>query len=234
MPKRVLLKLSGEVLMGNREFGIDAQYLKEISAHLVEVVAAGYELAVVVGGGNIFRGVKGASEGINRASGDYMGMLATIMNAVALQDAIEKHGTPVRVLSALNIPELAEQFIQRRGIRHLEKGRIVVLAAGTGNPFFTTDSAAALRALELKCDVMLKATKVNGIYDKDPAKHDDAIKYETITYTEALAKNLQVMDASALSLARDNDLPVRVFSIKDHPDVINVLKDESIGTTLHA
>lgn len=234
MAKRVLLKLSGEVLMGSREFGIDTEYLEEISAHLVEVVSAGYELAVVVGGGNIFRGVKGASEGINRASGDYMGMLATIMNAVALQDAIEKHGNPVRVLSALNIPELAEQFIQRRGIRHLEKGRIVVLAAGTGNPFFTTDSAAALRALELKCDVMLKATKVNGIYDKDPAKHADAIKYETITYTEALAKNLQVMDASALSLARDNNLPVRVFSIKDHPDVINVLKDESIGTTLHA
>jgi len=216
--------------MGKKEYGIDVDFVKDIARNIIAVHNTGIEVAVVIGGGNIFRGMQAEKSGMDRSSADYMGMLATVMNAVAMQDAIEKLGVPARVLSALNIPEVAENFIKRKAIRHLEKNRIVILTAGTGNPFFTTDSAAALRACELKCDVVLKATKVDGIYDKDPVKYEDAVKYETVSFDEALAKNLKVMDASALSLCRDNHIPVRVFSIRDSSNIISVLEDESIGT----
>lgn len=229
--KRVLLKMSGEVLMGDRDYGIDVNFISDLAEKIVEARKTGVEIALVIGGGNIFRGMKAASRGMDRASADYMGMLATVMNAIAMQDAIEKHGMPVRICSALDIEEVAESFIHRKALRHLEKGRIIILTAGTGNPYFTTDTAAALRACELHCDVVLKATKVDGIYDKDPAKHADAKKYETVTFTEALANDLKVMDAAAIALCRDNNLPIRVFELKDRgANLLDVLQDESIGT----
>jgi len=228
--KRVLFKLSGEILMGNKDYGIDVDFVSKLAKNIVEASKSGVEVALVIGGGNIFRGVKGASEGMDRATGDYMGMLATIMNAVAMQDAIEKNGVSVRVCSALNIPEIAENFIRRKAIRHLEKGRIVILTAGTGNPYFTTDSGAALRACELHCDIVLKATKVDGIYDKDPMTNTDAKKYDTVSFDEALSKDLKVMDAAALALCRDNNIPIRVFNLNGGENLMKVLEDASVGT----
>ena len=228
--KRVLLKVSGEVLMGERDYGIDVNFVESLASSIIAAGEIGTEIAIVIGGGNIFRGVAGASRGMDRARGDFIGMMATVMNSLALQDALEKQQQAVRVMSALNVPEVAENYIVNRGIRHLEKGRIVICAAGTGNPYFTTDSAATLRALELKCDVMLKATKVDGIYDKDPKKYSDAIKYNTVSYSDALQKNLKVMDASALSIARDNDLPIRVFPLSPVSNISKVLNDPNLGT----
>ena len=212
--RRVLLKLSGEALMGAGTFGIDPEVVRVLSDEVASVHALGVELALVVGGGNIFRGVKAASAGMDRVSGDNMGMLATLINSIALQDQLEKRGIQTRVLSALEIRQVAEPFIRRRAIRHLEKGRVVILAAGTGNPYFTTDSAAALRALEIKADVLLKATKVDGIYAADPVSHPEAKRFARVTYQEVLERGLRVMDAAAISLCMENKLPIVVFNIR--------------------
>ncbi|MCC7428298.1 MAG: UMP kinase [Alphaproteobacteria bacterium] len=211
--KRVLLKVSGEALMGGRDYGIDTATVNRIAADVAAVVRSGVQVAVVIGGGNIFRGVSGAAEGMERASADYMGMLATVINALAMQNALEKSGTYTRVQSAIPMSSVCEPYIRRRAIRHLEKGRVVIFAAGTGNPFFTTDTAAALRAAEMGCDCLLKGTQVDGVYSADPRKDKAATRYETLTYHEVLAKDLAVMDASAISLSRENGLPVVVFNI---------------------
>ena len=226
--KRILLKLSGEALQGERDHGIDSEFLKVIAAKIVKLSKVGKELVIVIGGGNIFRGVSGAASGIDRSSADYMGMLATVMNGIALGDAIEKLGTEVRIMSAIEINRVSEFFIRRRAEKHLEKGRVVIAVAGTGNPYFTTDSAAVLRALELHCDVMVKGTKVDGVYDKDPAKHPDAIRYETLPLQEALEKNLRVMDQSAIALAKDEGLPLFVCRIED----IDQLSEPFVNGTL--
>lgn len=229
--KRILLKMSGELLMGERDYGIDVNFVHDLARNIAAIHDKGVEIALVIGGGNIFRGMKAASRGMDRASADYMGMLATVMNAIALQDALEKHGSSVRVCSALDIKEVAENFIRGRAERHLEKGRIVILTAGTGNPYFTTDTAAALRACELHCDVVLKATKVDGVYDKDPAEYPDAKKYTHVSYNDALALDLKVMDASAIALCRDNKVPIRVFEIRNRGEnLLQVLEDASLGT----
>ena len=209
--KRVLLKLSGEALMGEQEFGISSDVIASYARQIKEIVDLGVEVSVVIGGGNIFRGLSGATQGVDRVTGDHMGMLATVINSLALQNSIEKLGVQTRVLTAIEMPKIAEPFIKRRAQRHLEKGRVVIFGAGTGNPYFTTDTAAALRAIEMNTEVVLKATKVDGIYDKDPVKYSDAVKYETVTYTEVLNKNLKVMDATAISLCRENRLPIIVF-----------------------
>src|SRR5512144_131436 len=203
--KRILLKLSGEALVGDGKYGISPKTLTHIAQDVKEVVELGVEVALTIGGGNIFRGVSGATEGMDRSSADYMGMLATVINGMALQDALEKMGVETRVQSAIEMHQVAEPYIRRRATRHLEKGRVVIFAAGTGNPYFTTDTAAALRAAEIQADVILKATKVDGVYDKDPVKHADATMYKKVSYTEALAKNLKVMDATAISLCRENN-----------------------------
>ncbi len=233
--KRVLLKLSGEALMGRETFGIDILVAQAVAAEIKAVHQLGVEVAIVVGGGNIFRGVSESAGNMDRASADYIGMLATVMNAVVLQDALEKLDVYTRVLSAVNIPQLAEPFIRRRAVRHLEKGRVVILAAGTGNPYFTTDSAAALRALEVKAEVIMKATKVDGIYTADPNKDPNAERYEKISYQQVLEKQLKVMDASAISLCMENDLPIMVFNMKTSGNIIKaVTGDLTIGTLVGA
>ncbi len=230
--KRVLLKLSGEALLGKKDFGIDHQFLKKIAQELKEVHALGVELAIVIGGGNIFRGVAGEKEGLNRARADYMGMLATLINALALQDVLEKEGLPVRTMSALEVIEIAEPYIREKAIRHLEKGRILILACGTGNPFFTTDTAATLRALELGCEVLFKATKVDGVYDKDPLLYSDAKKFDEISFDEAIKRNLRVMDSTAFSLARDHNLPILVFNLFESNNIKKALFGERVGTLI--
>jgi uridylate kinase len=228
--KRVLLKLSGEVLMGNTAFGIDSETINRLAVELIEVQQTGVELAIVIGGGNIFRGMSGMASGMDRTSADYMGMLATVMNAIALQDAIERNGATVRVISALYIKEVAEPYIRRRAVRHLEKGRILIFGAGTGNPYFTTDTAASLRAMEIQADAVLKGTKVDGVYTADPMKDPTATKYETLTFTEALTKRLGVMDATAMSLCRDNQMPIVVFDMTKPGQMLKAVSGEAVGT----
>ncbi|HST52166.1 MAG TPA: UMP kinase [Pyrinomonadaceae bacterium] len=228
--RRILLKASGEALMGAQNYGVDVGVARAIAGEIRDVRALGVEVAVVVGGGNIFRGVSESAGDMDRSSADYIGMLATVMNAVVLQDALEKVGVHTRVLSAINIPQVAEPFIRRRAVRHLEKGRVVIFAAGTGNPYFTTDSAAALRALEIKADVILKATKVDGVYTADPVKDVTATRYDCITYREVLEQRLAVMDASAISLCMDNDLPIVVFDMKTPGNIVRVVAGETVGT----
>src|SRR5256712_5087959 len=228
--RRVLLKISGEALMGEQTFGIDVDIARTVAEEVREVHDLGIQIAIVVGGGNIFRGLSKSAGNMDRSSADYIGMLATVMNAVVLQDALEKTGIQIRVLSAIHIPQLAEPFIRRRAIRHLEKGRIVIFAAGTGNPFFSTDSAAALRALEIKAEVILKATKVDGVYSADPMKDKAATRYDSITYQEVLEKQLKVMDASAISLCMDNNSPIVVFNMRKPGNIARVVTNDGIGT----
>jgi uridylate kinase len=230
--RRVLLKLSGEALLGNEPYGIDAKVIAEIARQVDEVQRTGVEMAIVIGGGNIFRGVSAASRGMDRATADYMGMLATVMNALALQQALEKLGASTRILSAIDMKEVAEPYIRRRAIRHLEKARIVIFAAGTGNPFFTTDTAAALRAMEIGADVLLKATKVDGVYASDPLHDRSAAKYDRISYTEVLRRNLKVMDATAISLARDHNMRIIIFNILEVGNIGRVIRGEPIGTVV--
>ena len=227
---RILLKLSGEALMGDRRYGIDPDTLARIADEIVDVQKLGVEIAVVIGGGNIFRGVSGATQGIDRVAGDHMGMLATVINAIALQDALEKRGAHTRVTSAILMSEFAEPFIRRRAIRHLEKKRIVICAAGTGNPFFTTDSAAALRASELKCEIIFKATKVDGIYTADPEKDPNAVRIPHATYHRVLAERLEVMDAAAIDLARNSAIPIYIFSLREKGNIKRALMGDDIGS----
>ncbi|AJF06978.1 UMP kinase [Geoalkalibacter subterraneus] len=228
--RRILLKLSGEALAGNQGYGIDPTVIGNIAQEIKDVTDLGVQVALVIGGGNIFRGVAAASKGMDRASADYMGMLATVMNSLAMQDALEQVGILTRVLSAIEMREVAEPYIRRRAIRHLEKGRVVIFAAGTGNPYFTTDTAASLRAMEINADIILKATKVDGVYSADPKKDHDAVKYSTLTYLEVLKKGLQVMDATATSLCMDNDLPIMVFDLTVDGNIVRAVKGEDIGT----
>jgi uridylate kinase len=232
MPHRVLLKLSGEALMGDRQYGIDPEIVRGIAAQVAEARREGIEVAVVVGGGNIFRGVAAAASGMDRATADYMGMLATAMNGLALQDALEQAGCPTRVMSAIAMNEIAEPYIRRRAVRHLEKGRVVVLVAGTGNPYFTTDTAATLRAVELAAKVILKATRVDGVYDADPEKHPGATRFTQIGYTELLASRLEALDATAVSLAMDNDMPIVVFDMTQPGNILRAVRGETIGTRI--
>ncbi len=228
--RRILLKLSGEILLGDQTYGIEPKLVQRIASEIREVKELGVQIAIVVGGGNFFRGVKGQAMGLGRASADYMGMLATLMNGLALQDVFETQGLYTRLISALEVRQVAEPFIRRRAVRHLEKGRVVIFSAGTGNPFFTTDTAASLRAVEIGADVLLKATKVDGVYDKDPALFPDAVKYQELTYMDVLERQLRVMDATAVSLCMDNKLPVKVFSIKEYGNLKRVVLGEPIGT----
>lgn len=230
--RRILLKLSGEALMGDGEYGMDPKMLEHLAESIKTIHDDGIEVGIVVGGGNIFRGMAGAAAGMDRAQADYMGMLATVMNALALQDAFEKAGMMTRVMSAIEMHEVAETYIRRRAIRHLEKGRVVIFAAGTGNPYFTTDTTAALRACELDVDCLMKATKVDGIYDKDPMRHEDAKRYDTISYRDVLAQGLKVMDATATALSQDNHMPIIVFDISEDDVFEKALKGESVGTTV--
>ncbi len=227
--KRVLLKLSGEALAGEQSSGIDPATVSKICEEIGRVVSLGLEVALVIGGGNIFRGLSASAKGMERSSADYMGMLATVLNALAVQDELEKQGFPTRVLSAITMQEVCEPFIRRRALRHMERGRVVICAAGTGNPYFTTDTAAALRGMELKCDAIIKATKVDGVYDKDPMKFSDAIKYTRVSFDEALAKHLGVMDATAIALAQENDVPILVCKMFDG-DIERIVCGENIGT----
>ena len=230
--RRILLKLSGEALMGDSPYGIDRGTLERIVAEIAEVVRMGVETAVVIGGGNIFRGVALGAAGMDRATADYMGMLATVINALALQDALEKIGVTTRVAAAIEMRAVAEPFIRRRAIRHLEKGRVVVFAAGTGNPYFTTDTAAALRAMEMRSEVILKATKVDGIYTADPMTHPDATRYDQLSYIEVLERGLKVMDATAISLCMDNKLPIIVFKLREAGNLRRVIMGEPVGTVV--
>ena len=230
--KRVLLKLSGEALAGDLGYGIDPKVVDSLAEEIADVVHDGVQLAIVVGGGNIFRGVSGATDGMDRAQADYIGMLATVMNALALQDAFERHGIFSRVQSAINMQEVSEPYIRRRAIRHMEKGRVVILAAGTGNPYFTTDTTAALRACELDVDVLMKATKVDGVYDSDPVKNPDAKRYDRISYMEVLSQGLNVMDSTATSLCMDNKVPMIVFDLTVQGNIARALKGEDVGTTV--
>ena len=230
--KRVLLKLSGEALMGKMDFGIETNMMSRVAREIADVVDMGVEVALVLGGGNIFRGQGLAESGIDRVTGDHMGMLATVMNSLAMQDALEKIGKQCRVMSAIRINRVCEEYVRRRAIRHLEKGRIVIFAAGTGNPFFTTDTAGCLRAIEIEADVIMKATKVDGVFDSDPAKNPDARRYTTLTYAEAIEKNLGVMDMTAIVMCRDNKLPLRVFNLNDEGALPATMTDQSIGTTV--
>jgi uridylate kinase len=231
--KRVLLKLSGEALMGSGEYGIDPKVLSRIANEVKSIADHGVELGLVIGGGNIFRGAGLAEAGMDRVTGDQMGMLATVINALAMQEAIEHTGLQVRVMSAIKINQLCEDYIRRRAVRHLQKGRIVIFAAGTGNPFFTTDSAASLRAIEINADLMLKATKVDGVYTADPVKDPKAVRYESLSYDEALEKKLGVMDATAIVLCRDNKLPLRVLNINTPGALMKLMQGENIGTLVH-
>ncbi len=229
--KRVLLKLSGEALMGDQDYGIDPKMISRVAGEILELRNAGVQVSLVIGGGNIFRGAGLAQGGIERVTGDQMGMLATVMNSLAMQDAIEKLGMYCRVMSALPIPEVCEDYIRRRAVRHLEKGRVVIFAAGIGNPFFTTDSAASLRASEINVDLLLKATKVDGVYNADPVKDPDAVRYDKLTYDEALTNKLGVMDATAMVLCRDNSIPMRVFDIYQSGNMAKIIIDgEDVGT----
>jgi uridylate kinase len=235
---RILLKLSGEVLAGppvagEVSFGIDAIRVAELSAEVAEVAGAGVQIGLVVGGGNFFRGVAAAARNMDRVAADHMGMLATVINAIAMQDALEKAGVPTRVMTAIEMRALAEPYIRRRAIRHLEKGRIVIFAAGTSNPYFSTDTAATLRGLELHAQVVAKATRVDGVYDKDPLKHADAVRYDEISYSDVLAKNLRVMDASAVAMCRDNHLPIVVFNLNVRGNIMRMAMGEPIGTLIH-
>ena len=228
--KRILLKLSGEVLMGEGGLAIDPIVTARVAGEIADARAAGYELCVVVGGGNIFRGLSAAAKGIERATADYMGMLATVMNALAVQNALEQIGVDTRVQSAIPMASVCEPFIRRRAERHLEKGRVVIFAAGVGSPFFTTDSGAALRAAEMKCDALFKGTSVDGVYDADPKKVPTATRYETVSFSKVLSDDLKVMDASAIALCRDNDIPIVVFNIREHGNFAAVLRGEGVST----
>src|SRR3990167_6330555 len=228
--KRILLKLSGEALMGSRDYGLDADVIDNISKEIKDIHGLGVEVAIVIGGGNIFRGVAASASGMDRATADYMGMLATVINALALQDALEKKGIFTRVMSAIEMKELAEPYIRRRAVRHLEKGRVIIFAAGTGNPYFTTDTAASLRAMEIHADVILKGTKVDGVYDRDPMKNPDAKRYNGLKFLDVLKDGLKVMDATAISLCMDNNLPIIVFSIKVPGNLVRIVTGEPIGT----
>ncbi|SEA07502.1 uridylate kinase [Desulfuromusa kysingii] len=228
--RRILLKLSGEALAGEQGYGIDPDVISGIASEIKEVIGLGVEIAVVIGGGNIFRGLAASSKGMDRASADYMGMLATVMNSLAMQDALEKQGVVTRVQSAIDMQQIAEPYIRRRAVRHLEKGRVVIFSAGTGNPYFTTDTAASLRAMEINAEVILKATKVDGIYSADPKKDKNAVKLPTLTYLEVLQKGLQVMDATATSLCMDNDLPMIIFDMTHRGNIKKVVLGDKIGT----
>ncbi len=230
--RRVLLKLSGEALLGSRQYGVDPEFCAFIAGQVSDVRADGVEMGIVVGGGNIFRGLAAAARGMDRATGDYIGMLATVMNALALQDALERAGVPTRVMSAIGMNEVAEPYIRRRAVRHLEKGRVVILAAGTGNPYFTTDTAAALRAVEIGAEVLLKATKVDGVYDADPLIKPDARRYDRLTYGDLLRDRLAVMDSTAISLCMDNDLPIIVFDLNRPENIRRVVAGEVVGTLI--
>ncbi|HWM26896.1 MAG TPA: UMP kinase [Woeseiaceae bacterium] len=232
--RRVLLKLSGEALMGEADYGIDPVLIKRIATEVAEVGRLGVEVAIVIGGGNIFRGAGLAGAGMDRVTGDYMGMLATVMNALALQDALESMQVYARVMSAIQIHEVCEDYIRRRAVRHLEKGRVVVLAAGTGNPFFTTDTAASLRAIEIGADVLLKATKVSGVYDSDPKENSEASLYDTVSFDQVLIDKLNVMDATAVVMCRDNHLPLRVFNMTEERALVRAMTDENVGTLVTA
>ena len=230
--KRILLKLSGEALMGDRQYGIDPKRLAEYAEEIKEAVNKGVEIAIVIGGGNIFRGVSGASNGMDRVQGDHMGMLATVINGLALQSALEEAGLQTRLQSAIKINEVAEPFIRRRAMRHLEKGRVVIFGGGTGNPYFTTDSAAVLRAIEIEADVILKGTRVDGIYTADPEKFKDAIKFDTITFKDVLHKGLKVMDTTAFTLSQENHLPIVVFDMNKKGNLLKLVSGENIGTVV--
>ncbi len=231
--KRILLKLSGEALMGNRQYGIDPERLKEYAEEIKEIIDKDVEVAIVIGGGNIFRGVAGASKGMDRVQGDHMGMLATVINGLALQSALEDEGIPTRLQSAIKINEVAEPFIRRKAIRHLEKGRVVIFGGGTGNPYFTTDSAAVLRAIEINADVILKGTRVDGIYSSDPEKDTTAIKFDFITFDDVLRKGLKVMDTTAFTLSQENELPIIVFDMNTKGNLMKVVSGEKIGTKVN-
>ena len=232
--QRVLLKLSGEALMGDGQYGVDRAVVQRMAAEIKEVADAGVQVALVIGGGNIFRGMAKAAEGMDRATADYMGMLATVMNALAVQDALEHLGLPTRVQSALHIEQVAEPYIRRRAIRHLEKGRVVIFAAGTGNPFFTTDTAASLRAVEINAELVLKGTKVDGIYTDDPVSNPSAMRYRDLSFDQVLEQGLQVMDATAITLCRDNDMPIIVFSMNKAGALLRVLQGEEEGTSVRS
>jgi len=228
--RRILLKLSGEALMGDEDYGIDPKVIHRLAEEVIGAQQVGAQIALVIGGGNIFRGAGLAAGGMDRVTGDHMGMLATVINALAMQDALEKQGAKTRVMSAIKINDVCEDYIRRRAVRHLEKGRIVVFAAGTGSPFFTTDSGAALRAIEIGADLLLKATKVDGVYDKDPNKYPDAVRYAHLTYDQVIQQNLEVMDTAAFALARDSALPLRVFNMTKAGELLKILHGEAIGT----
>ena len=230
--KRVLLKLSGEALAGDQGFGINAATIQEIAKGVAAAVETGMEIGIVIGGGNIFRGIAASANGMDRASSDYMGMLATCINALALQDALEKLNVDTRVQSAIEMAEIAEPYIRRRAMRHLEKKRTVIFAAGTGNPYFTTDTAAALRAMEIEAQVIMKATKVDGVYDKDPMKFSDAVKFDELTYIDVLNKRLNVMDSTAISLCMDNAMPILCFNLKDPGNIVKAMRGDEIGTLI--
>jgi len=230
--RRILLKLSGEVLAGEQDFGIDPTKATQLANEIKSIHEMGVDIILIIGGGNIFRGLQAASKGMDRVTGDYLGMLATIMNAISLQDALEKTGVETRTLSAITVSQISEPYIRRRALRHLDKGRIVIVAGGTGNPYFTTDTAAALRATELKAQVLLKGTKVDGVFDKDPVVHSDAVRYNNVSFTEVLGKNLRVMDLTAITLCKENALPICVFNINNKGDLKRVVEGKNIGTTI--
>ena len=231
--KRILLKISGEALIGKSNFGIDSKVMDEIADEVKGVVELGIEMAIVIGGGNFWRGVSASAEGMDRTTADYIGMLATVMNALGLQDAMEKKGIMTRVQSSISMQEIAEPFIRRRAVRHLEKKRVVIFAGGTGNPYFSTDTAAALRALEINAEIIFKATKVDGVYDKDPKKYSDAKKFEELTFIEVLEKNLKILDSTAISLCMENNLPIVVFDITKHGNIRKVVTGKKIGTLVN-
>jgi len=230
--RRILLKLSGEVLAGEQDFGIDPTKATQLANEIKSIHEMGVDIILIIGGGNIFRGLQAASKGMDRVTGDYLGMLATIMNAISLQDALEKTGVETRTLSAITVSQISEPYIRRRALRHLDKGRIVIVAGGTGNPYFTTDTAAALRATELKAQVLLKGTKVDGVFDKDPVVYSDAVRYNNVSFTEVLEKNLRVMDLTAITLCKENALPICVFNINNKGDLKRVVEGKNIGTTI--
>ncbi len=231
--QRILLKLSGEVLAGDGSFGVDPERVHALAEEVAEVARTGVQIGLVVGGGNFFRGVAAAAKKMDRVTADHMGMLATVINALALQDALEKQGMPTRVMTAIRMDQVAEPYIRRRAIRHLEKGRIVIFAAGTSNPYFSTDTGATLRALEIHAEVVAKATRVDGVYDKDPLKHADAVKFPEITYLDVLTRSLAVMDASAVAMCRDNRLPIQVFNLRVRGNIMRMAMGEPIGTLIH-
>ena len=230
---RILLKLSGEVLAGKQEFGIDPQVASQLASEIKSIHELNVKIGLIIGAGNIFRGMEAAAKGMERVTGDYLGMLATIMNAISLQDALEKEGVATRTLSAITVSQISEPYIRRRALRHLDKNRVVIVAGGTGNPYFTTDTAAALRAKELNADILLKGTKVDGVYDKDPVLHSDAIRYNEITFSDILKKDIRIMDLTAITLCKENTLPILVFNINKSGDLKRVVLGESIGTTIN-